>query len=142
MNAIASQAEHTLRNSPHPALTLSELLESVSEIVDRTLSAARLRAILEGHPDRFRILEPWRGPWRSPPGTSLDGKGRPEPWVVAVAEPDHPPDGASPAAINLRESIRWLARGVDPRSPSDVSRWYALALSERSVRQALARRPA
>jgi hypothetical protein len=58
MNPIASCAERTLRQSEHPALKLSELLESVSEIMDRTLDAGWLRAILEGHPDRFRILEP------------------------------------------------------------------------------------
>jgi hypothetical protein len=133
MDPIASCAERTLRQSEHPALKLSELLESVSEILDRSLDAGRLRAILETHPDRFRILEPWRGPWRSRSG---------EAWVVTVTEPERPPDGAGPAAVKLRESVRWLARGVDLGSPAEVSRWYAIAVSEREVRTALARRAA
>jgi hypothetical protein len=142
MDPIVHCAEHTLRQSEHPALKLSELLESVSEIVDRTLDAGRLRAILEGHPDRFRILEPWRGPWRGTAGTLMAREGTGEAWVVAVTYPDGPPNGAGPVAIKLRESVRWLARGVDPRSPAEVSRWYALAMSERAVRTALARRAA
>ena len=142
MDPIASCAERTLRQSEHPALKLSELLESVSEILDRSLNAGRLRAILETHPDRFRILEPWRGPWRSTPGSLLVKEGSGEAWVVAVTEPERPPDGAGPAAVKLRESVRWLARGVDVGSPAEVSRWYAIAVSERAVRTAIARRAA
>lgn len=142
MDPIARCAEHTLRHSEHPALTLSELLESVSEAVDRTLDAGRLRAILETHPERFRILEPWRGPWRSTTGTLTAREGTGEAWVVAVNDPASPSDGAGPAVVNLRESVRWLARGVDARSPAEVSRWYAIAMSERAARTALARRAA
>jgi hypothetical protein len=142
MDPIASCAERTLRRSAHPALKLSELLEAVSESQDRTLDAGRLRAILEAHPDHFRILEPWKGPWRSPPGTLVAREGPGEAWVVAVTDPEDPPDGAGPAALKLRESVRWLARGVDGRSPAEVSRWYAIAMSERAVRRALVRRAA
>jgi len=142
MDPIASYAEHTLRRSEHPALKLSELLESVSEVVDRTLDAGRLRAILEAYPDHFRLLEPWRGPWRTPNGTLMAKEAAVETWVVAVTDPEGTPDGAGPAAVQLRESVRWLARGVDARSPSEVSRWYAIAMSERAVRTALARRAA
>jgi len=142
MDPIAMCAERTLRQSEHPALKLSELLESVSEILDRTLDAGRLRAILETHPERFRILEPWRGRWRSTTGTMLAKEGPGQAWVVAVSDPDAPPDGAGPAAIRLRESVRWLARGLDARSPAEVSRWYALAMCERGARSALVRRAA
>lgn len=142
MDAIASCAERTLQRSAHPTLRLSELLEHVSEALDRTLDLARLRAILEAHPERFRILEPWRGRW-----VAVDGAAPPrslggEAWVVAVGDPDGPPDDGGPAATKLRESVRWLARGVDPRSSSEVSRWYAIALAERAARRALARKAA
>jgi len=141
MDPIALCAERTLCQSEHPALKLSELLKSVSEVVDRTLDARRLRAILEAHPERFRILEPWKGPWRS--FRTAEAAGAPgEAWVIAVAHPSGPPDGAAQAAVRLRESVRWLARGVDARSPAEVSRWYAIAMSERAVRTALARRAA
>lgn len=142
MDPIASLAERTLLESTHPALKLSELLESVAEVLDRSLDAPRLRAILGRHPDRFRLLEPWRGRW-APLATSAASPDRPdETWVVAIAQPDGPPDGSTPAALKLRESVRWLARGVDPRSDVAVSRWYAIALSERGVRPALSRRAA
>lgn len=143
MDPIASCAERMLLRSPHPALRLSELLESVAESLDRTLDAQRLRGILEAHPDRFRILEPWRGPWRSLRSTPLARRsGMTEAWVVAVSEPAVPPGGRPSEVIKLRESVRWLARGIDARSPSDVSRWYAIVMSERAVRKTLARRAA
>jgi hypothetical protein len=142
MDPIASCAESTLRRSEHPALRLSELLDAVAETLDRTLDAGRLRAILESHPDRFRILEPWQGRWRSASAGLGATEGANEAWVVWVVDPDVPPDGAGAASVKLRESVRWLARGVDARSPTDVSRWYAIAMAERSVRTAAARRAA
>lgn len=144
MNPIAAFAESTLRRHAHPALRLRELVDLVAERVDRSLDGGRLRAILEEYPDRFRLLDPWRGPWRT---TTPRGRNEPEPepqidvWVVAITEPENPPRGA-PAALKLRESVRWLGRGIDPRSRSDVSRWYAIALAERAVREAVARRAA
>lgn len=142
MDPIATCAERTLRRSMHPALKLSELVESVSDILDRTLDAGRLRAILEAHPDRFRILEPWDGAWRAARGHLMAREGASEAWVVAVSDPDEPPDGAGPAAVTLRESVRWLARAVDTRSRDDVGRWHAIAVAERTARSALERRAA
>jgi hypothetical protein len=140
MNPIAVFAERALREHTHPALRLRELVDLVAERVDRTLDGDRLRAILESYPDRFRILDPWSGPWRS----MLDqDRGTPscDIWVIAVALPDHPPGGSS-VAVKLRETVRWIGRGVDPRSPREVSRWYAIALAERALREAAARRAA
>jgi hypothetical protein len=54
--------------------------------------------------------------------------------VVSVSDPDGPPDDAGPAAVTLRESVRWLARSVDVRSRTDVGRWSAIAMSERAAR--------
>jgi hypothetical protein len=142
MDPIVSCAEQTLRGSAHPALLLSELLEAVAERVDRGLDAARLRGMLEAHPERFRILEPWRGVAQAGAGGLLAREGTGDAWVVAITPPDVPPDGDTPAAISLRESVRWLARGVDTRSGMDMARWYSIAMSERAVRQALLRRAA
>ncbi len=141
MNPIAAFAESTLRQHAHPALRLRELVALVAERVDRTLDCARLRAVLEGYPERFRILDPWRGAWRTAPSPSADEPAQVDVWVVAVTDPGSPATGA-PSAIKLRESVRWLGRGIDPGSPTDVSRWYAIALSERAVRQAVLRRAA
>ncbi len=62
-------------------------------------------------------------------------------WVVAVQGPDTPPD-APRAAVRLRESVRWVALGMDARSRIEVSRWYAIALAERAAREAVTRRAA
>jgi hypothetical protein len=134
MDPIATCAELALRRSPHPALKMSELLESVAEVVDRTLSAGRLRAILEAHPERFTILEPWNGAWAAPAGALLAREGTRDAWVVSITDPDGPPDDAGPMAATLRESVRWLARSVDTRSRAEVDRWYAIAIAERSAR--------
>ncbi len=143
MNAIATCAETALREHAHPALRLSELLAVVADRIDRSLDAARLRAALEGHPDRFKILDPWQGPWRVGPASLDEGPSHPDNdvWVVALSDPGAPPAGGG-TLIKLRESVRWLARGVDTRSRSDVSRWYAIALSERDARRAIAKRAA
>jgi hypothetical protein len=152
MDPIAHHAERALRRSPHPALRLSELLDSVSECLDRSLDARRLRGILERHPERFRIFEPWRGRWSPAAGALLAKEGDVDAWVVAVGDPDDPPDGAGPVAVarrgasdvedRLRESVRWLARAIDARATDEVSRWCALAASERRIRSDLTRRAA
>lgn len=142
MDPIAACAEQTLLDSVHPALKLSELLASVADRLDRSLDARRLRAILEAHPERFRVLEPWKGRWGIP-GRAMEVEEAPcEPWVVAISQPDPPPGDHDATALKLRESVRWLARGVDVRSNTDVSRWYAIALSERALRATLVRRAA
>jgi hypothetical protein len=142
VNPIAVYAESALREHPHPALRRSELVQLIAERVDRSLDEPRLRAVLEGHPDRFRILDPWRGPWRT--ATREDDGAGPHRnvWVVAVAEPGGPPHEPGGATLKLRESVRWLGRGIDPRSPSEVGRWYAIVLAERAARAAVARRAA
>lgn len=137
MNPIATHAESALHNAPHPALRLTELLELVSRSAGRSLTLERLRTALEDHPDRFRILESWSGPWRVRPETVEERDA----WVVAVEGPDTPPD-APGSAIRLRESVRWVALGLDGRSQLEVSRWYAIALAERATRAAVARRAA
>ena len=142
MDPIATCAEQTLRRSPHPALKMSELLEAVAEVIDRTLDAPRLRAILEAHPERFRILELRNGVWSGSTGALLAREGSGDAWVVSVSEPDGPPDDTGPVAATLRESVRWLARSVDGRSRSEVDRWYAIAIAERTARRPGERRAA
>lgn len=132
MNPIAHHAESVLHTTPHPALRLCELLDALVERAGRSLTLDRLREALEAHPDRFRILETWQGPWQvnERPGSYA--------WVVAIESPDVPPD-EPPAALRLRESVRWVALGMDPRSRMEVSRWYAIAVAEREARRALVR---
>jgi hypothetical protein len=146
MDRIAQAAEDVLLGHPHPALRLAELLEVLTEHVDRTLNEERLRRSLEGHPGHFRILEAWRRRWPTV-ASETDSTGRhglalPEhrgAWVIAVYGPPGPP-GRSASDIRLRESVRWLGRGVDDRSRLAVGRWYAIAVAERDARRVIARR--
>ncbi len=138
MNPIAAHAESVLQVAPHPALRLSELLELLAERAGRSISLERLRRALEDHPERFRILESWQGPCRA--REAREGGGT-DAWVVAVEDPDTPPD-EPPPVLRLRESVRWVALGMDGRSRMEVSRWYAIALAERDARRAVRRRAA
>lgn len=149
MNPIATYAATVLEHHPSPALRLTELREPVADRVDRNLTIARLRAALAEHPDRFKLLDPWQGPWRSgaagagapdDPARMRDPEG--DVWVVLLSEPHAGAVALPSTALTLRESVRWLARSVDPRSSVDVSRWYAIALTERASRRAVARRAA
>lgn len=140
MNPIATCTEHFMAGHPHPALRIGELLAPVAERVDRSLTTGRLRAALAEHPETFRLLDPWQGPWRVPaesaPATEADV------WVVLLPGAGGQERPAGGPVTTLRESVRWLARGIDPRSSMSVSRWYAIALAERESRRAIAERSA
>lgn len=125
METILSAAEQILQHSGAPALRLSRLLEELHGTLGaRHLDAQGLMALLSRHPDRFRVLDPWRGPWRFVPEHGGDRQEGAGPWVVAVRDDGvgaHP--GAGRMARRLRESVRWLALSVDPGSPRSVARW-------------------
>lgn len=139
MNPIATYVVRFMEAHPHPALRLSELLAPVADAVDRSLSVERLEEALSEYPDTFRILDPWKGPWSTADlGAPVAGGA----WVVLLDEPSPSSPPMRGAVGTLRESVRWLARTIDARSALSVSRWYAIALSERESRKALARRAA
>ena len=140
MENVLSAAEQILRASGAPALRLSVLLgEVLATTGERTLDAPRLRALLEGRPDRFRVLDPWRGPWRF-----VGQRGAApveEPWVVAVRDLGDGSGAGTPKVVRgIRESVRWLGVTLDERSPRRVARWQGLLLegmaAERALRKA------
>lgn len=137
MEAVLSAAERILHHAGAPALRLSRLLEELRHCPAAAgLDAPRLEALLGAHPHRFRVLHPWRGPWRfvvrEGEEDALDG----EPWVVAVRDDG---DGSAsredgPRALRLlRESLRWLAVTLDVESPGGVVRWRGLVLEAQRV---------
>lgn len=140
MEHVLSAAEQILRASGAPALRLGALLDELRTTTgERTLQAPRLRALLEGRPDRFRVLDPWRGPWRSV--GRRDPSQPAEPWVVAVRDLG---DGAGtvrgPRAIRrIRESVRWLGVALDARSVRCVARWQGLLLEGMAAERVLSR---
>jgi hypothetical protein len=155
MNPIATCAATFMEGHPHPALRLGELLPPVADQVDRSLTLDRLRQSLAEHPDAFRLLDPWAGPWRSA-GTVRsevstvrrrqerceDDEESADVWVVWLRDARGAGGPSGDPHLTLRESVRWLAKCIDTRSPLSVSRWYAIALAERESRRALARKSA
>lgn len=141
MNSIALRAEAALRRHPHPALRLSELVALIAEDVDRGLTPQRLRPVLEDHPERFRVLDASILRWGTATSAGDTTDADADAWAIAVHDPDAPSE--LPAqALRLRESVRWLGRGIDPRSSMEITRWYAIAMAERAVREAVVRRAA
>ncbi len=143
MNEIVRQAEAALRRHAAPALRLRELLRLVrTRTSDRTLDARLLLTLLEEHPDRFRVLDPWQGPWRLAGIAGDTGEGAEDPWVVLVTDPGEQ-DLADPRlAARLRESVRWMARGIDPRARRELIRWHAMMIAAEDARALLVRRAA
>ncbi len=143
MDEVVRHAEAALRCHPAPAVRLSELLSLVrSRMCDRALTVALLRTVLEARPHEFRILDPWRGPWRAarPPRSGQDEEG--DAWVVVVTDPGDQDLPQPRLSRRLRESVRWVARGVDPRSSRELVRWHLLVVAEMDVRDALRLRAA
>jgi len=145
MDALLRSAENVLRRHAAPALRLSELLGHVrSDTGLRTLDAGRLRGVLETRPDRFRLLDPWRGPWRFVREGSTTGRGS-DPWVVVVGDPGHEggtEEGRPRPDRRLSASVRWLAVSLDPTSGRTVSRWHSIAVASGAACTALARKAA
>ncbi len=145
MDALVLSAEMILRSQVAPALRLTDLLERVrADTGVRNLDAERLRAALELRPDRVRLLDPWRGPWRfvrsgaAPPRVG-------EPWVVVVGDPGDQgaaPDGRPSVARRLSASVRWLGMSVDARSGRALTRWHRMVVAESAARDVLAKKAA
>jgi len=145
MDALVCAAEATLRRHAAPALRLSQLLGHVrADTGLRTLDADRLRSVLETRPDRFRILDPWRGPWRFVHRGSTAERGN-DPWVVVVGDPGDEggvQEGRPRPDRRLSTSVRWLALTLDATSGRTVCRWHGIAIASDAACTALRGRAA
>jgi hypothetical protein len=131
MEEILHHAEEILCGHPFAAM---ELIELHARLRHRTPVATPtcidLRQLLESHPARFRVVDPWARPWIHPADQPRDGT---EDVVVVAVGRGAPASGRLPLELRLRESIRWVARGIDPRSRGSSARLYALLLAERDA---------
>lgn len=152
MESLLRSARRILDRHPAPALPFGELHRLVSEeragpSPDPDLLLDRMRA----RPRRFRILDPWRGPWRPVARSTRRGRARQyrrrlrragaplEVWVVAPPDADGTRARAPGTELGrLRESLRWLAWTVDEDSPRALVRWLALLAGEARLRRRLA----
>jgi hypothetical protein len=141
MDPIIECAERILLEHPYPALRLTELHELLAEQFDRGLEQSRLRGMLEEYPKVFRVLDPWRGPWRSSEQPRA-ARYTEDPWVIIVTHLDGADHAQRPTALTLRESVRWLAHDIDTRSAYEVSRWYAIVLAARRAHSVIKKKAA
>ena len=123
MQTLADRAAETLARHPAPALPLDELVHQVRDGGAVVIGPEVLLRALEARPDLFRVLDPWRGPWRL---ASMRGRlptlGHWPQWIVGLGP--QPPAGG-PAA-RLKASLAWLGRTVDDRSVLDLVRWLGM----------------
>lgn len=145
MDALVTAAEAVLRRNVAPALRLSDLLRQVrAETGVATLGPGRLRTVLESYPDRFRVLDPWRGPWRFVRGEA-PVHGAADAWVLVVGDPGDQ-GGAEPTGSRLerrlRASVWWLGLTLDAGSGHAVRRWHAMVVAEHGVRASMERKAA
>jgi hypothetical protein len=134
MDTLLRAAEAALRRSSAPALALSRLVEEVRTATGyQSLEPSALLDGLRRHPDRFKILDPGKGPWRFVAGGSRSQPA--EPWVVSLDDPESPPEGhlADRLERRLRESVRSVAVALDADSPREILRWHAMALASTSL---------
>ena len=141
METLVERAAQSLSHHPSPALPLDELSEHVRHGGHVVGPGVLLRA-LEARPDLFRVLYPWRGPWRAaaprpgrtcaaqPPDHALDPPG--ERWVVPLGRATCDRD----ARARLKASLVHLGRTLDERSPIEMARWLAMV---REMERTLAR---
>jgi hypothetical protein len=116
METLADRAAQSLTRHPAPALPIDELTEQVRGGGTAVGADVLLRA-LEARPDLFRVLDPWRGPWR-PAARAARGAR----WVVPLgpATLDRDP------SARLKASVVHLGRTLDERSVTDLARWLGM----------------
>jgi hypothetical protein len=128
---------------PEPAL------EKLARRPEPAMPLVHLRRYLDGpfpgpgeairsasrRPDLLRIVEVWRGPWRSlgPDPATLPQEVRAElerlgitsaTWLVPMGPAD--PRGGGNAIRRMRETLRYLGQVVDVDSPRAVTRWIRI----------------
>jgi len=141
METLVDRAAQSLAHHPSPALPLEELTEQIRGGGSVVGPGVLLRA-LEARPDLFRVLDPWRGPWRSatrpgarrsgPAASAVDDAGTR--WVVSLGRATLDRD----ARGRLKASVTHLGRTLDERSVTDLVRWLGM-VREMSRRYAPAR---
>lgn len=159
MEPFAERTVRLARRHPLPALPLQEVVHLLrSDSAGPPPDEDFLLGTLRRRPDLFRILDPWRGPWRGITDVRPEAGARylpylrerglsPRwPWIVV-----HPPRAAGAgeagaraegAALDrLRESILSLSREVDAASAMSLTRWCRLLLEQRDLLRKVGKLP-
>ncbi|GMR13838.1 MAG: hypothetical protein BMS9Abin29_2059 [Gemmatimonadota bacterium] len=149
MQSTADLAVHILARTPARTLPISHL----SLLIEREAGGAGVGRdfvvqAVRARPDLFRLLDPWRGPWRVSRRAGLEGstlRSRPlggvkdEPWVLLLEPPAD--SELDPPARMLQESMLAAGRRVDEHSVTALARWLRMSLEVVDVAPALQRQP-
>lgn len=148
MQSLLDVARGILDRHPSPALPYTEVhrlicAERPGPPPDPDFLLSRIRA----RGDLFRVVEPWRGPWRRLTGTReasaeeyrnvLAGAGLPvDLWIVSAAGARTGPENTgSPRSLaeRVRATLLDLSRRIDAGSPAALDRWIRLLSEGRAL---------
>ena len=148
MQSTTDLAVHILARTPARTLPISHLCHLMEQEVggagpghESVVQAVRAR------PNLFRLLNPWRGPWRVPGHTGPEGStfipnplgGTPdEPWVLLLEPPTD--SELDPPLRMLQDSMLAAGRRVDEHSVTALARWLRMSLEVADVAPSLQRK--
>lgn len=144
MDALVDRATRAAHHHPAAALSLSQLAGLVRDAGARIPDDVLLQA-LQADPRRFRIVDPWRGPWSllrrwAQRASTHSGRTRPHapipglvdgPKVVPRLGAGARRSGPAGRLPQLRRTLVRLGWSVDDSSPMDLARWQRLVLEGR-----------
>jgi hypothetical protein len=150
MDTLVDRAARAASRHPSPALRVSELARMVQGSGTGVPDSVLLRALL-AEPGRFRLIDPWRGPWSTlrehPRGARTDlalpNADRPRtlvdgPRLVPEAgEKRWTPGPGAAAADRMRRTMIRLGWRIDDASHVDLARWHRLVLESTRARRKL-----
>ena len=147
MQSTTDLAVHILARTPARALPISHLsLLIEQDIGGATVEDEFVVQAVRSRPDLFRLLDPWRGPWRVSrrPGlavSKLDSRllrdVKDEPWVLLLAPPTE--NQANAPLRMLQDSMVAAGRRVDEHSVMALARWLRMTIEVGDVAPALQR---
>ena len=150
MQSTVDLAVHILGRTPARALPISHLSQLIGQDADGAGVGQELVAqAVRARPNLFRMLDPWRGPWRvsgrrgSPDGSAFTssqlGGVADEPWVLLLEPPTD--SELDPPLRILQESTLAAGRRVDEHSVTALARWLRMSLEVADAASSLQRRP-
>ncbi len=148
MQSTTDLAVHILARTPARTLPISHLSHLIEqEAGGATVGHEFLVQALRARPNLFRLLDPWRGPWRVSGRTDAEGSTftssplgglTDEPWVLLLEPPAD--SELDPPLRMLQESMLAAGRRVDEHSVTALARWLRMSLEMADVAPSLQRR--
>ncbi len=147
LESLADRADHAATRYPAPAVRLIELAHLV-QLSGVRVPTRELSRALALDPGRFRLLNPWRGPWSTLRGRRRRLDPDPEPQLYPIPDgvwvvPRPTGAGWEPTPVRsvldrMRTCLIRLGWRVDEDSTRDLARWYSLVQEDQRLRARLA----